>query len=111
MLIQIILLIIIAVIALRLVVQYRAKELTGKQFAGWLILWLAAAVVVIWPQLTVDIANRVGVGRGSDLVIYLAVIFLFYTNFRLLLRIEKMEKNLTKVVRDEALKNQDDSSA
>jgi hypothetical protein len=111
MLIQIILVIIIAVIILRLVVKYRAKEMPGKQFAGWLILWLLAAVAVIWPQLTVDIANQVGVGRGSDLVVYLALIFLFYIISRLFLRIEKMEKNLTKVVRAEALKEKDDSSS
>ena len=108
MLIQIILLIIIAVIILRLVAKYRSKDLTGRQFGGWLLLWLAAGIVVIWPQVTVDIANRVGVGRGSDLVVYLALIFLFYALFRLLLRIEKLEKNLTQVVRSEALKDKSD---
>ncbi|MFA6593831.1 MAG: DUF2304 domain-containing protein [Candidatus Buchananbacteria bacterium] len=110
MLIQIILLIIIAVIVLRLAVKYRAKELPGKQFISWLVFWLAASAAVIWPQLTVNIANRVGVGRGSDLVVYLALIFLFYILFRLFLRIEKLEKNLTKVARAEALKEKNDST-
>ncbi|MFA5124366.1 MAG: DUF2304 domain-containing protein [Patescibacteria group bacterium] len=111
MLIQIILLIIIAVIVLRLAAKYRAKELPGKQFIGWLLLWFLAGLAVIWPQLTVDIANRVGVGRGSDLVVYLALVFLFYILSRLFWRIERLEKDLTKVVRAEALKEKDDSSS
>jgi len=104
MLIQIILLAIIVVIVWRLVAKLTVKELSIKQFVGWLAIWLAAAVVVIRPGLTVWIANSVGVGRGSDLIFYLAIIFLFYMVFRLLLRIEKMEKNLTQVIRTEALK-------
>ncbi|MFA5020597.1 MAG: DUF2304 domain-containing protein [Patescibacteria group bacterium] len=107
MLIQIILLAIIAVIVWRLADKLKTKELSVKQFSGWLAIWLAAAIVVIWPGLTVWIANSVGVGRGSDLIFYLAIIFLFYLMFRLLLRIEKMEKNLTQVVRAEALKEHD----
>jgi len=107
MLIQIILLLIIAVIVARLIAKLRSKELSGKQFSGWLFIWLLATVVVIWPDLTVRLANYVGIGRGSDLVVYSALIFLFYFIFRLLLRIEKMEKNLTKVVREDALKNHD----
>lgn len=107
MLIQIILLIIIALIILRLIAKLKSKDLTIKQFLGWLIVWLAAAIAVLWPDLTVRLANLVGVGRGSDLVIYLAVVFLFYFVFRLLLRIEKIEKNLTEIVREEALKDYD----
>lgn len=104
MLIQAILIIIILFIVWRLIAKYQQQEVLLKQLIGWLVIWLVAIVVVIWPDLTVRLANFVGVGRGSDLVIYLSIIFLFYTIFRLLLRIENMEKNLTKVVRETALK-------
>lgn len=107
MLIQIILIAIIALIAIRLVAKYKSKELPLKNFLGWLAFWLTAVIAVIWPDLTARAANYVGIGRGADLVVYLALIFLFYFIFRLLLRIEKMEKNLTKVVREEALKDYD----
>jgi len=107
MLIQIILILIIAIIIFRLVAKLKSREVSVKQFIGWLVIWLVAIVIVIWPELTVLVANSVGVGRGSDLVIYLAIIFLFYTIFRLLMRIEKMEKNLTKLVQNDAIKNYD----
>jgi len=104
MLIQIILIVLIAITILRLLAKYESREVSMRQLSGWLAIWLLASAVIIRPDLTVRLANLVGVGRGSDLVIYLAIIFLFYTVFRLLLRIENMEKNLTKVVRSEALK-------
>ena len=105
MLIQFILILIILVIIWRLALRLKAKEISTKQFGGWLLIWLVALVAVIWPDLTVWIANLVGVGRGSDLVIYLSVIFIIYFLFRLLLRIEKIDKNLTKLVREEAIKD------
>jgi hypothetical protein len=108
MLIQFLLLLIIIIIALRLYAKFCARDITGRQFVLWLVIWLLAAIVVVWPDITVWIANRVGVGRGSDLVIYLAIIFIFYSIFRLLLRLEKMEKNLTELVRQDALKKIDD---
>jgi len=109
MLIQLILVLIVAIIIWRLVVRLKAKDITTKQFSGWLLLWLVTLIIIIWPQATVWLANSVGVGRGSDLVVYLAVIFIVYFLFRLLLRIEKLEKNLTKLVRQEALDDYDRS--
>ncbi len=110
MLIQFILVLIIAVIIWRQAVRLKNKELTVKQFAGWLVIWLAGLIIVIWPNSTAWLAGIVGVGRGSDLVIYLSVIFIIYFLFRILLRIEKIEKNLTKLTREDAIKTYDSSA-
>ena len=105
MFIQPIFIFIIAVIILRLIFKLKAKEVSPKQFLGWLFLWLLAILAIWQPKLTVVLANRVGIGRGVDLVIYVSMIVIFYLMFRLLLRIEQLEKNITKIVRDDALKN------
>ena len=105
MLIQIILIALIALIIIRLAYKLKIKEVNLKQFFSWLFLWLVAVLVIWQPQLTVVLANRVGIGRGVDLVIYVAIIIIFYLMFRLLLRIEQVEKNITKIVRADALKN------
>lgn len=110
MLIQFILVIIISIIIWRLALRLKSKEINAKQFAGWLFIWLVTLAVVIWPNSTVWLANLVGVGRGSDLVIYLAVIFIVYVLFRILLRIEKLEKNLTKLVREDAINDYERSA-
>lgn len=85
--------------------RFRAKELSLFAFFFWLIFWLAVAVVVWQPRLSTEIANLVGVGRGADLIMYVSVAVLFYLIFRISVRIEKMEKNITKVVREIALRN------
>ena len=105
MLIQIILIAAIILIILRLIYKLKIKEISPKQFFSWLFLWLLAILVIWQPKLTVILANQVGIGRGVDLVIYVSIIVVFYLRFRLLLRIEQLEKNITKIVKDDALKN------
>jgi hypothetical protein len=45
-----------------------------------------------------------GVGRGIDVLVYLSIILLFYSNFKQTERIEKLEKEITKLVREIAKK-------
>ncbi|MFZ5390886.1 MAG: DUF2304 family protein, partial [Patescibacteria group bacterium] len=44
-------------------------------------------------------------GRGSDLVVYLAVLILFYLVFKMVVRLEKIEQQLTMIVRSLAKPN------
>lgn len=104
--IQFILIIIIGLIVLRLILQLRRKEINSREFLGWLSIWLLALVVILYPGLTSFLAGKVGVGRGVDLVIYSAVILIFYLLFRMLMRVEKIEREITKIVRAQALKDQ-----
>lgn len=107
LLIQIILVAIIASIISHSLLRFKKGDLDFKRLLLWIVFWLAAAVAVIWPDLTVLAANFVGIGRGADLVVYVSLVVLFYILFRLLIRIEKLEKNLTKLVRQRALEDYD----
>jgi len=107
LLIQIILVAIIASIISHSLLRFKKGDLDFKRLSLWVVFWLAAAVAVIWPDLTVLVANYVGIGRGADLVVYVSLVVLFYILFRLLIRIEKLEKNLTKLVRQRALEDYD----
>ena len=80
--------------------RFRAKEMTAIPLFFWLVFWFVAGAVVWQPNLSTEVANRLGVGRGSDLVLYISVAVLFYLIFRLTVRLEKMEKNITKIVRE-----------
>jgi hypothetical protein len=42
---------------------------------------------------------------GIDILLYIGVISLFYFIFKLRLKLEKMENNITKLVRQEAIRN------
>lgn len=103
MLIQFILIAVIALIVLRLIFRLRNKDIGVSQFFGWLVIWLVAILVIWYPELTTYAATRVGIGRGVDLVTYVAIIVIFYLMFRLLLRVEKIEKEITSVVRQDAI--------
>ncbi len=76
----------------------------GEAFA-WSVLWIGAGVVVLLPQTTTLVANFFGVGRGSDFVLYAAVVTLFVLIFKIFISLDRMERNLTEMVRKEALRD------
>ena len=85
--------------------KIRARSLGARWGAFWLVFWFVGGIVGALPWTTSLLAARLGVTRGVDLVIYVSVIVLFYLVFRLTLKIEKLEGNITKLVREVALKD------
>ena len=105
MLIQLLALIFCLFALWRVIAKFRRGELKPAEFAMWLIFWLAVGVAFITPESLTKLANLLGIGRGADLVLYVAVVVVFYLMFRIFVRLEKMEHEITKVVRKEALEN------
>src|SRR5215510_3689679 len=66
-----------------------------------LLLTLVATgiVFVIFPNLTNDIAHRVGVDRGADLIFYISIIIFWFVILKLYARIRRLEQTITEVVR------------
>ena len=90
--------------------RHRRGELTFKQLFLWSLLWLAVIGVVLRPETATALAHRLGVGRGADVVAYLALACLFYLLFRMFARIEDLERRITKLTRELALKDLDDQA-
>jgi len=90
-------------------VYRRRKEglLGPKGTIFWILFWLAVIIVVLWPDTVAQIANVFGIGRGADFVIYSAFVLLFYLVFKLHTKIESIGRDVTKVVRKNALKEKD----
>jgi len=104
MLIQI-LIIAFAVFALfRAFMKFRARELSISWFVFWLIFWVVLGIGVILPQTTEVVAKWVGVGRGVDVAIYFSIVLLFYLVFRIFLKIQSIESNITKLTREDAIR-------
>ena len=103
MLIQLLLLFFVLFALIKIFGRYQAGELAPAVFIFWLVFWLAVLLVVWQPDLSTQAANRLGVGRGSDLVTYFSLAAIFYLIFRLTVRFERIEKNITKIVRHLAL--------
>lgn len=94
-----------AILSVRRRRQDTLLSMRGTVF--WILFWLAADGAVLWPESTTMLANRLGIGRGSDLVLYISLVAIFYLLFRLHLKIENVNRALTKVTRDRAMKQID----
>jgi len=85
--------------------QRQDGKLSNTAFIFWFLLWLAALLVFWQPEITSYLANILGIGRGADLAVYLSILVIFYIIFRIYVRINKLESQLTKVVRKDAIDN------
>jgi hypothetical protein len=69
----------------------------------WLAVWLAAGVTVLWPNVTSRLAKAVGIGRGADLVFYCAILVLLCGIWMLYIRLRRVRREITLLVRHVAL--------
>lgn len=87
-----------------LTLRGRAKKRIGV-WGGffWIGLWLASAAALARPELTILVAQTLGIGRGSDLVFYTAILAGGIGFFFVFLRLRRIEEQLTVLVRHIAL--------
>lgn len=85
--------------ALRTWRQYRAQKATRQWFVLWSVVWLLVIGVAVAPQTSDLLAANVGVGRGADLLVYVAIVFLLYAQFRTMVRTKKLHEQQTELVR------------
>lgn len=87
--------------------SYASGNLDKRKLIWWTFLWLAGLFVIVLPETTNRLADLIGVGRGVDVVVYVAVVVLFFALFQTSRKVDKLERQLTKLVRAIALKNVD----
>ena len=88
----------------RAFLRFKDGKITKKELALWTIVWIAAIIVILIPGTTSLVANMLGVTRGADVVVYVSIIVLFYLVFRIYVKLESIEQEITKVVREVAIK-------
>jgi hypothetical protein len=71
----------------------------------WSCLWGSVGVVALWPNLASRLASAIGVGRGADLIVYFALIVLFWMVFRVFLKQRQLESDLTRLVQALAMRD------
>lgn len=102
---QILVSLFIVITLFKLFKQRQAGKLSIKAFLLWIILWLIIAVVFWQPDTTSYLANIFGVQRGADLAIYVAIVVILYLLFRIFVRLNKIDSDITKLVREDAIKH------
>jgi hypothetical protein len=69
----------------------------------WAGVCLAAGVVILWPEITSKVARALGIGRGADLVFYCAVVVMLLGFWMVYMRLRRMRREITVLVRHLAI--------
>jgi len=88
----------------RTLIRYRRGLMRVLHLELWLLFWVGVLVVGMRPEVTDMLAKWLGVGRATDAAMYLALLLIFYLLFRSFAKIEDLDRQLTRVVRANALR-------
>lgn len=101
---QILLSTLIIFVITRTFIAYKKGSLSGGFTFLWIIFWLGGLFLIWQQQLAIEIAHRLGISRGVDLVIYVSLIIIFYLIYRLMVWMNEIDRKITELVRKIALK-------
>ena len=102
--IQIFGIIVIVFSLVMVLIRFFRRHINFREFTLWGIFWILLIILIIFPDLMTRLAHLFGVTRGVDILSYPALILLFYLIFKINIRLEKIEQDITKIVKEEALK-------
>lgn len=74
------------------------------------LLLAAGAVAVIVPDMTSEVAQFVGVGRGADLVTYIAIIAVMFVLLHYYAKFVELQQKLTELAREMAILRAENST-
>jgi len=85
------------------VLKYKQRRIKPLEALLWTYIWLTAVVLITLPDTAAVLARALGIGRGVDVVMYVSIMLGFYLVFRLYEKIDRLEHELTAIVRHLAL--------
>jgi hypothetical protein len=93
-----------ALIAIRrVVVRYRRGGALTVEFILWFLIFSGIGVVVFVPKATDRFAHWLGVSSGFNALTFVAIAGLLFAVYRLLSRLQTVERDVTRLVRAQAL--------
>jgi small membrane protein len=95
----------VAYVVYRTTMRFRKGDINSREYTMWLVFWALVVVATLLPQKTDIIARALGVERGADLLFFVSIIVLFFAVFKIIVKLEKIDRNITEVVRRAAIKN------
>lgn len=89
----------------RVIARFRKRDIRRVELALWGAVWVLVAAVAVVPEGTNRLADLLGIGRGADVVVYGAIVVLAALLFRMSVRMEQLDRAITKVTRELALRD------
>lgn len=100
---QVVLICIALAIMSSVVRRARQRQVGRMEAVLWVVACLGGIGVVAIPNATNRLADFFGIGRGVDVIVYAAIALLFYLVFRVQIRLEATQRDITALVRDRAV--------
>ncbi|HSU73053.1 MAG TPA: DUF2304 family protein [Candidatus Binatia bacterium] len=90
----------------RAFLRMKGHQLTMSQTLFWVTIWMGVIVVVWIPWTAYAISKTLGIDARQpiDTLIYITIVALFYLIYRMHVKQEQVEQELTKLVRKIAMK-------
>ena len=88
----------------RALLRFRDKAINFKELGFWSLVWIAIIAMVYWPGKATLLANLLGVGRGFDAMVFIAIVALLYAVYRLYVKSNELEQEMTRLIREISLK-------
>lgn len=96
----------IALIAILYIYSKVSSKKSSAIYTFWILIWLLIIIFAFMPELSNPIAKIFGIARGLDFLIIVSIILVFYLIFKLYMKVDKMQQDLTALVREIALNNE-----
>jgi hypothetical protein len=105
LLIQVVLLLGAAGLLVMFIKRWDAVHTRAWKRIAFFLFIVANAFAVLFPSLVTDVAHFLGVGRGTDLVLYLLVLAVGFLALNTYMRFRSLERKLTDLARTVALRD------
>ena len=83
-------------------------HLAGRLF--FILQFIAGGIFVLFPDLTSQLGKLLGVGRGTDLVLYFLVVLFYMTVLFFIAALRRFERRQTIILRQIAIQNAIDNT-
>lgn len=84
---------------------FKNKRVSFRTLLFWLGLWLIISAAFLFPKTADWLAQMLGLEKGADVAIYSSILLIFYLVFKVFLRLEKIESNITAIIREISLRD------
>ena len=84
--------------------HFKRKEFTIRECLGWLLVWVALALVALFPSEFTIFSGSLGTIRSLDLFTILGFFLVLSITFYTYVELDRLRRKLEKMVRDNALK-------
>ena len=89
----------------RVYIRFKSRKLSFFGLVFWSSIFGFGMIGILIPQISGEIAKRLGIGRGADFIVYVSIVILFFLVFRIYTYLEDIKSEIARLVREMSLKH------